>query len=105
MGAALEGDPGAAAALEQRPFVYFTSRGALAGVRRGPWKLKLPEGMLFDVERDPSETKDMAAKEPELLVELEALATKLAGGIEAAARPRREGASRVFDPERPDPND
>lgn len=105
VGAALEGDPGAAAALERRPFVYFTSRGALAGVRRGPWKLKLPEGMLFDVERDPSETKDMAAREPELLAELQALATELAGGIEAAARPRREGAPRVFDPERPGPND
>jgi arylsulfatase A len=105
VGAALEGDPGAAEALERRPFVYFTSRGALAGVRRGPWKLKLPEGMLFDVERDPSETKDMAAREPELLAELQALATELAGGIEAAVRPRREGAPRVFDPERPDPND
>jgi arylsulfatase A-like enzyme len=105
VGAALEGDPGAAAALERRPFVYFTSRGALAGVRRGPWKLKLPEGMLFDVERDPSETKDLAAREPERLAELEALAAELAGGIEAAARARLEGAPRVFDPERPDPND
>jgi arylsulfatase A len=103
VGAALEGDPAAAAALEERPFVYFASRGALAGVRRGPWKLKLPEGMLFDVERDPSETNDMAAKEPALLAELQVLATELAGEIEGGARPRREGALRVFDPERPDP--
>lgn len=103
VGAALAGDPEAAAALEARPFVYFTSRGALAGVRRGPWKLKLPEGMLFDVERDPSESKDMAAREPELVKELEELATELAAGIEGSVRPRREGAPRVFDPERPNP--
>ena len=101
VGAALEGDRAAAAALEARPFVYYTSRGQLAGVRRGPWKLRIPELSLYDVEVDVSETEDVASQHAALVEELHALALGLDAEITSEVRPRAEGAARVFDPERP----
>lgn len=100
-GPVIEGDRAAAAALEARPFVYYTSRGALAGVRRGNWKLRLPEAQLFDVEVDVSETKDVAEGHPEVVAELRELALRLDEQVTAGVRPRLEGAPPVFDPERP----
>lgn len=108
VGAVLAGDPGAAAALAERPFVYYTSRGRLAGVRRGRWKLMLYDlqekqevTRLFDVEVDVSEQWDLAEEEAELVEELRALATRLDAEISEQARPRGRSAELVFDPRHP----
>jgi len=104
----LRGDAEAAAAIRDRPFVYYTSRGRLAGVRRGPWKLMLYDlqeeaevRRLFDVEVDVSEQWNRAAARPELADELEALARDLDAELAANARPRGRSAELVFDPRHP----
>jgi arylsulfatase A-like enzyme len=90
-GAAPDGEP---------VFVYYEAHGDLAGVRRGRWKLLLVGPRLFDVERDVSETKDVAESRPELVRELTALARSLDAQIEASARPRGTSQTLAFDPAR-----
>jgi arylsulfatase A-like enzyme len=80
------------------PFLYYTSRGELAGIRRGPWKLMLTEGELYHVERDVSEKFDRAAEEPALVAELRDLAATLDAEIAAVARPVPRVAEQLFDP-------
>ena len=96
----LTGIPGATSPTEA--FVYYTSKGDLAGVRRGPWKLLLKdEGQLFQVEHDVSEQWDVAKKHPDLVTELRALAQNLDLEITASARPVRVVEELLFDPQRP----
>jgi arylsulfatase A-like enzyme len=83
------------------PFVYYTSNGALAGIRRGPWKLLLEKGELYNVEVDISEQWDKSEQFPELAAELRALALNLDQEIEANARPVRTVESLLFDPATP----
>lgn len=106
--AVLRGDADAAAAIRDRPFLYYTSRGRLAGVRRGPWKLMLYDlqedkevRRLFDVEVDISEQWNRAGSRPGLADELEALAIQLDAEIAASARPRGRSTEPVFDPRHP----
>lgn len=68
-------------------FAYYTSRGALAGVRRGAWKLLLEGPKLYNVEVDISEQWDRAGEQPELVEALTALAMSIDADIEAGARP------------------
>ncbi|RMH03306.1 MAG: arylsulfatase [Planctomycetota bacterium] len=76
-------------APEDRPFFYHGPGHVLHAVRLGRWKLHLKtssqtgkeyfEGrvpLLFDLERDPSETRDLAAEEPEVVARLTALAAE-----------------------------
>ena len=79
-------------------FLYYTSHGELAGIRRGPWKLLLASGELFHVENDVSEQWSAAEKLPELVAELEALARRHDLEIEAGARPVRTVSEILFDP-------
>lgn len=83
-------------------FVYYTSRGALAGVRRGPWKLLLGgekgKDRLFHVEHDVSERVDMAKRQPDLVAELTALARSMDAEITRQARPAARADGLVFDP-------
>jgi arylsulfatase A-like enzyme len=83
------------------PFVYYTSNGALAGIRRGPWKLLLENGELYNVEVDISEQWDKAEQLPELATELRALAMQLDQEIEANARPVLKVDELLFDPAKP----
>lgn len=90
---------GAKSKMEQ--FLYYTSKGALAGIRRGSWKLKLEPLELFHVERDVSEQWNVAKKQPELVTELRELATQLDAEITEQARPTRTVTAMQFDPARP----
>ena len=83
------------------PFVYYTSNGALAGIRRGPWKLLLESGELYNVEVDISEQWDKAEQSPDLVAELRALAAELDQEIEANARPVLKVEELLFDPAKP----
>jgi arylsulfatase A-like enzyme len=99
VGDLLLGRPGARAPNEH--FVYYTAQGALAGVRRGPWKLLLGPGELYQIEHDVSEARDVAAQHPELVRELRALAFELDAEISAGARPTRRVEQLLFDPAHP----
>jgi len=93
---------GSSAAPPAKPFLYYTKNGELAGIRRGPWKLLLEPGELYDVEHDVGEARDVAAEHPELVEELRALCLALDAEITAHARPTLTVEERLFDPERPE---
>ena len=84
-----------------RSFLYYTSRGELAGIRRGAWKLLLESGELYQVEQDVSEVRDLAEKQPDLVLELQALALELDAEVSANARPTASTEQLLFDPARP----
>ncbi len=73
----------------EKPFFYYGLRNELFAVRKGAWKLhvkthsqtknvyfdgKTP--LLFNVNIDPSETKDVASENPEIVIELSQLIDK-----------------------------
>jgi len=92
----LLGGPGVDDTPYNHDIFYWEYRDQYA-VRSGPWKAIKPgkhkSWELYQVEEDPSETKDLSVRSPQKLVELIALA-------KAAHEPARPG---VFsDPERKD---
>lgn len=97
IGPLLRGQKGATSRTEH--FLYYTSRGKIAGVRRGPWKLLLKEG-LFHVEHDVSEQWDISKQHPELVAELTQLATDADAAITKSMRPTRTVEAMMFDPKR-----
>jgi arylsulfatase A len=88
-------------ARSERSFLFYSKNGPLVGIRRGPWKLLLESGELYDVEEDISETRNRAEKHPELVEELRAEALALDARIEAEQRPVRTVEELLFHPERP----
>ena len=96
----LSGRPGADSPTSQ--FLYYTSNGDLAGIRRGPWKLLLEPGELYDVEQDVSEQWNVAEQHEDLVAELRTLAMDLDARITAEARPVRTVEAMAFDPNKPD---
>jgi len=99
----LFGEPGATSPTQH--FIYYTGKGELAGVRRGPWKLLFDGPELFQVEEDVSEARNLAEKQPELVAELRALAENLDAEITASARPVLAVEQTYFDPKRPSDGD
>lgn len=97
----LLGEEGAASASDT--FIYYTSRGELAGIRKGPWKLLFAgkdakDGpFLYHLEHDIAEEWDMAKKQPEMVKELKALAIKIDEEITANARPTRKVAETLWE--------
>ena len=88
-------------------FIYYTSRGDLAGIRRGRWKLLLEPGTLHDVESDVSEQWNRADRHPDVVAELRALAIERDAAITAGARPVLEVEETIWDPAtvvRPEPS-
>lgn len=77
-------------------FLYYTAKGELAGIRRGPWKLLFEHG-LFHVERDISEQWDRRKSSRELVAELTALAKDRDAEITANMRPTRKVDATLFD--------
>ncbi len=96
----LTGRAGAGSPTNQ--FVYYTSKGKLAGIRRGPWKFLLEPGELYQLEHDVSEQWDVAEQNPDLVAELTALAQEIDGEITTNARPTRTVSELAFDPTKPD---
>ena len=76
-------------------FLYYTSDGKLAGIRKGAMKLlfdgKQAEGgpFLHNLDVDISEEWDLAKQHPEMIEQLKALAIQLDEEIAANARPHR----------------
>ncbi len=88
-------------------FIYYTSRGDLAGIRRGRWKLLLEPGTLHDVESDVGERWNRADRHPDVVAELRALAIERDASITAGARPVLEVEETIWDPAtvvRPEPS-
>jgi arylsulfatase A len=94
--ALLRAEPGARSPTDH--FLYYGAHGALAAIRRGPWKLWLESGELYHLEHDVSEQWSVAEKHPALIEELRALALEHDAEITANARPVRVVAETVFDP-------
>jgi arylsulfatase A len=92
----LEGEPGAVSPTVD--FLYYTSHGELAGIRRGAWKFRLDVGTLHDLEVDVSEQWDVAADHPELVAELRAAAIAGDASIAAGARPVLKVKEPIWDP-------
>jgi arylsulfatase A-like enzyme len=70
----LRADPGAAS---PHPVYYSYSGGRLGGVRKGKWKLSLPPGgepVLYDLEADLRERKDVATANAGVMKDMLALA-------------------------------
>ena len=107
-------------------FLYYSSKGELRGVRRGPWKLLFPPppasdsdqpkvangqgepqpaDQLYHVEHDVSERWNVASQHPDLVQELRALAEAHDARITSEARPVRVVEETVFDPRRPTQGD
>lgn len=95
----LTGAPGATSPTEH--FLYYTSKGDLAGIRRGPWKLLLAKGELFHLEHDVSEQWNVAGQNAELVGELGTLAREMDATISAEARPTRAVEAMAFYPTKP----
>jgi len=69
-------DINGAAKLPRDVFHYFRGM-TLEAVRRGPWKLHLAKGELYDLEHDIGEAKNVADEQPALVEELRSLATEM----------------------------
>ena len=99
----LLGEDGAQSASDT--FLYYSARGDLNGIRKGPWKLLFngkeakEEGgtALFHLDIDISEKWNVAKKQPELVEELKALAIKLDEEITTNARPTLKVAETLWE--------
>ncbi|MFN3168996.1 MAG: sulfatase [Phycisphaeraceae bacterium] len=97
----LMGKPGATSASDT--FLYYTSRGELAGIRKGDMKLLFagPDAkggpFLYNVSIDISEEWDLAKKHPDMIDELKALALELDKEISENARPTRKVDQTLWD--------
>ena len=72
--------------------MFWEFRGGLA-VRDGPWKFVHPPNKppsLFDLSRDPAETRDLAASEPARRDELDQAATRWLAAVTTGATPQPE---------------
>jgi arylsulfatase A-like enzyme len=86
-------------------FLYYSSRGDLNGIRKGPWKLLFngkeakEEGgtALFHLEIDISEKWNVAKKHPERVASMKALAEEMDAEITANARPTRKVAETLWE--------
>lgn len=99
--ALLRGDPGPAGERLEDPFLYYTSQGELAGIRRGPWKLLLEPGELYQLETDLGEERNVAEQHAELVESLRQQALLLDEAITRQARPVLHVEELLFDPARP----
>ena len=79
-------------------FLYYTSRGALAGLRQGDWKFLLEQGTLVNLQTDLGEQNDVAAAHPERVQSMRSRANELDEAIEADARPVLKVEEWLWDP-------
>lgn len=68
-------------------FLYYGRSGKLAAIRRGPWKLHLQSGELFQIEHDIAEEFNLAEQHPKRISQLRALAKAADQQLIQQARP------------------
>lgn len=76
-------------------FLHYSSTGALEGIRQGDWKLLVhrrgkdrePETLLFDLASDLSESRNLAAGQPDRVAAMTTRMEELDGEVTAGARP------------------
>jgi arylsulfatase A len=95
---------GEAGAEPREEFLHYSAHGVIEGIRQGRWKLLVkrpsqgkqaaadaaapaPQVLLFDLDRDLGEQKNLAAEHPDLVATLQARMTDLDREITATARP------------------
>jgi arylsulfatase A-like enzyme len=61
--------------------LYYFRGNVLDAVRSGPWKLQIKEGRLYNLERDPDESSDVAKDNPERVKKLGAFVEKMRGDL------------------------
>ncbi|BDS07497.1 arylsulfatase [Oceaniferula spumae] len=86
LSATITGDP----TIKREEFLYYSKQGNIEGIRQGDWKLlilKKNKPMLFNLAKDVSESKDLAAKFPEKASTLAARMKQLDQEVSANARP------------------
>ena len=97
----LMGKPDAKPASEV--FLYYTSQGEIAGIRKGDMKLLFAGNeakggpYLYNVEIDISEEWDLAKQNPQVVAELKALALEMDQAITDNARPVRHVEKTLWD--------
>ena len=82
------------AASPRESFAYFSTRGELAAVRRGRWKLNVLGGELFDLETDLGETTDRSAEREDVVEDLEEIARRYRDDLGDEATGARGGGCR-----------
>ncbi|MBN8524909.1 MAG: sulfatase [Planctomycetes bacterium] len=85
LGSALRGSPDPS--LAERPLYHYTHDGIFAAVRKGPWKLHLDSGALYNLAKEPGEETDAASANPGVVSALRQLADAHAADIAAHSRP------------------
>jgi len=95
---------GEAGAVPREEFLHYSAHGVVEGIRQGRWKLLVkqpsqgkqaaaggaapaPQVLLFDLDRDLGEQKNLAAEHPDLVATLQARMTDLDREITATSRP------------------
>jgi len=73
---------------ESKPFIYYSTKGKLEGVRKGKYKLLVIEDgtFLFDLESDISEAYNLSEKMPEKVVELNSIMTEFDANLNLTKR-------------------
>lgn len=80
-------DSSAASPHDEAGFYYY-NHNRLRAVRQGKWKLHLePQGELYDLRADMGERRNLAARYPEKVRELKALAENYDASLRAHSRP------------------
>jgi arylsulfatase A-like enzyme len=72
---------GNAAALKPREAFFYYSGFNLQAVRSGPWKLQLDKGLLYNLDDDIGEARDVAAAHPDQVARLRALEAAMGGDL------------------------
>ena len=68
---------------------FFYKNGRVEAVRRGQWKLRPAKNKpeLYDLDADISESKNLAADNPEIVAELQKLIADYDADLKANSRP------------------
>jgi arylsulfatase A-like enzyme len=76
------------ASWKAQPFLYYSSRGTLEGIRKGAWKLlhQKEKWYLFNIQEDISEAYNLYKKRPEKVKELQQLMEQMDKQITEGAR-------------------
>jgi hypothetical protein len=79
-------------------FYHYSKNGELAGIRRGPWKLHLKSGELFNLDDDIRESINLATTYRDLVASLQVEALAFDAQLTSEVRPAQIVAEPLWDP-------